>query len=137
MFALDPRLAAETTPITQLPLCLALLRDETAYPWLLLVPNRDSIRELHQLLPLERGMLVEEAALACRVMERVFAPHKINLGALGNLVPQFHLHVVGRKPDDAAWPGPVWGHAPPSPYPPAQKEALAEKLKQAFEEPGG
>ncbi len=116
MFTLHPRLAADTLEIADLPLCKVLLMKDARYPWLILVPRRDGLREIHQLKVRARSELMEEIAQCSQIIESLFAPDKINVGALGNLVPQLHIHVIGRRTDDAAWPGPVWGVGETEPY---------------------
>jgi diadenosine tetraphosphate (Ap4A) HIT family hydrolase len=120
-FELHPRLATDTTFVADWPLCRVLLMEEGRYFWLVLVPRRDGITEITDLPETERAMLMEEAARACRIVKAAGAA-KLNIGALGNLVPQLHLHVVGRNPGDPAWPGPVWGHSPPLPYDTATRD---------------
>jgi diadenosine tetraphosphate (Ap4A) HIT family hydrolase len=106
---LHPRLAADAVEVGSLPLCRVLLMDDRTIPWVILVPEREGARELPDLSPADRAQLVEEAALVSRALRGLHRPDRINLGALGNLVPQFHLHVVARFAHDRAWPGPVWG----------------------------
>ncbi|HEX4960707.1 MAG TPA: HIT family protein [Thermoanaerobaculia bacterium] len=108
-FALHPTLARDTVEVTRLPLCRVLLMNDRRFPWLILVPERESLREVHDLAPAARAILIEEIALASEVLMRLFRPDKVNTGALGNIVPQLHVHVVARTVSDPAWPGPVWG----------------------------
>lgn len=115
-FQVDPKLAADTAVITDLPLCRALLMNDHRFPWAILVPRRPGVREIHGLIKAERLQLVEEAAATARAMEKQFSAHKMNVAALGNIVPQLHVHVIARFPEDAAWPGPVWGVGTPEPY---------------------
>jgi diadenosine tetraphosphate (Ap4A) HIT family hydrolase len=115
-FELHPRLAADTRAIGDLPLCRVLLMDDARFPWLILVPRIAGLVEITELDDAGAQRLVDEARRAARALQAHCAPHKINLGALGNLVPQFHLHVVARFQDDARWPQPVWGAGPAQPY---------------------
>lgn len=131
-FTLDARLVADTAPVTSLALCQVLLMDDARVPWLILVPRRAGLRELHALPAPERALLMEEIAAASRVLERLYRPHKLNVGALGNRVPQLHVHVVGRFRDDAAWPGPIWGSGPATRYEDARRVAELERLRAAF-----
>ena len=110
-FILHPKLAADTSLVADWPLCRLLLMEDSRYFWLILVPRRNDISEITQLSPADRAQLMEEAARAGRVIAADPDVAKLNIGALGNLVPQLHLHVVGRAPGDPAWPGPVWGHS--------------------------
>lgn len=127
MADLDPRLAADTEAIAQWPLSRVLLMKDAAYPWLILVPDRPNLVELFDLDPADRARLSEEIARAAQTLKRLTGADKINVGALGNVVAQLHIHVVARFRSDPAWPGPVWGKAPPLAYPP---ELLAKRLAQ-------
>lgn len=134
MFTLHERLRQDTVEVASLRLSLVLLMDDSSFPWLVLVPRRGSVREVHELSAGDRAVLIEEVAAASRVVERLYRPHKINIGALGNLVPQLHIHVVGRYGGDRAWPGPVWGSGAPVPYGHRELQDRAASLKAAFEE---
>ena len=123
-FDLHPRLEADTVFIADWPLCRVLLMNDARYPWLILVPRRDGLIELMDLTVTDRALLTEEAARAGDVVRGLPGVTKLNLGALGNLVPQFHVHVVGRHAGDPAWPSPVWGHSPALPYEAAARDAL-------------
>jgi len=131
-FALHPTLARDTVEIAALPLCRLLLMNDRRFPWLILVPERESLREIHELAPADRAELVEEIAGTSAALTRLFQPDKVNVGALGNLVPQLHVHVVARFAADAAWPGPVWGSGAAVPYGEAELAALCERLAAAF-----
>lgn len=132
MFELHPRLAQDSDPLTQLPLCQVRLMKDARYPWLLLIPARADLVELHQLEAEDRALLIEEIALASRTLEALFSPDKINVGALGNLVPQLHVHVIARHRGDPAWPGPVWGQGEALAYEPAEMAQSIERLKAAL-----
>lgn len=131
-FGLDPRLEGDTVPVTSLALSRVLLMNDTRFPWLILVPARDGVTEIHDLDASDRNRLMEEITLASRVLSELYAPDKINIGALGNIVNQLHVHVVGRSIGDAAWPGPVWGHGEPLPYAPDDLDATMDRLRAAF-----
>ncbi|MDO2949402.1 HIT domain-containing protein [Aeromonas simiae] len=122
MFELHPRLAADTRVVGDLPLCRVLLSRDSQYPWLILVPRIAQLREIHHLGEADQQQLMRESCAVAAVMEASLHPDKINVGALGNLVPQLHLHHVARFACDAAWPGPIWGAKPPQPYSEAQLE---------------
>ena len=109
-FSLHPRLAADTLFAADWPLCRLLLMNEARYFWLVLVPRIAGLTEITDLPREDRASLMEEAARAGRIIKSAGAA-KLNIGVLGNVVPQLHLHVVGRNPGDPAWPGPVWGHS--------------------------
>src|SRR5690349_7884704 len=107
-FTLHPQLAADGIELARWPLSLVLLMDEARFPWLILVPQRPGLRDLHDVAAAERGALIEEIARAGRLMQSVFKADKINTAALGNQVPQLHIHVIARFTSDAAWPNPIW-----------------------------
>ena len=127
-FALHPTLARDTVEVARLPLCRVLLMKDRRFPWLILVPERDSMREIHELPAADRAELIEEIARAGEVLQRLFQPDKLNVGALGNVVPQLHVHVVARFATDPAWPGPVWGSGTAVDYANDQLEALRKRL---------
>lgn len=135
-FVLSERLVADTVPVADQALCRVLLMDNRLYPWLVLVPRRPEVRELHELGAADRGLLVEEIARASALLAAEFAIDKVNVGMLGNLVPQLHCHVVGRRQGDAAWPGPVWG-GPAERYESLERDRLAARLRGFFSGPGG
>lgn len=124
-YALHPQLAADTHPLATLALCELRLMDDANYPWLVLVPRLADARELIDLDAAQRRQLSDEIDLASRLLRDVFRPFKLNVAALGNLVPQLHVHVIGRYEDDPAWPAPVWGRVAARPYEP---EALVERI---------
>ncbi|TCO78897.1 diadenosine tetraphosphate (Ap4A) HIT family hydrolase [Plasticicumulans lactativorans] len=132
MFELHPRLAADTVEVCRLPLSHLLLMDDARFPWLILVPARTGARELHRLDPVDRAQLLDEIVRASTALETLFSPDKLNVGALGNLVPQLHVHVVVRRVGDAAWPGPVWGSGSREPYAAPAREALRTRLAAAL-----
>lgn len=117
---LDSRLADDTAPITELPLCDVRLMDDANHPWLVLVPRVPDAVELVDLTPAQRTLLSAEIAIASRALKTLFRPDKLNVAALGNLVPQLHVHVIARFHDDIAWPRPVWGAADARPYAPEE-----------------
>src|ERR1043165_7552532 len=107
-FQLDSRLEADTVFVADWPLSRLLLMEDARYPWLILVPRRAELSEIHDLGHAERMVLMEEIAPAAKGLKALTGAAKINVGALGNVVPQLHVHVVARNPGDAAWAGPVW-----------------------------
>ena len=131
-FALHPRLAQDTVEVVRLSLCRVLVMKDRRFPWLVLVPERESVREIHELAPADRAALVEEIAQTGEVLTLLFQPDKLNVGALGNLVPQLHVHVVARRATDPAWPGPVWGYGAAMPYAESELEEIRERLSGAF-----
>jgi diadenosine tetraphosphate (Ap4A) HIT family hydrolase len=122
---LHPQLADDTAPVIELPLCEVRLMDDANHPWLVLVPRVAGAVELIDLDAAQRAQLTSEIDAACRALKALFKPHKLNVAALGNLVPQLHVHVIARYTDDIAWPRPVWGAANARPYAP---EELVERI---------
>lgn len=125
MFILHPRLAADCVDAGEFPLCRLLLMNDSHYPWCILVPRVDNISEIHQLNALQRQQLWQESDLLSRALVQAFMPDKLNIAALGNIVPQLHIHHIARYRHDPAWPAPVWGKLPPQPY---SAQALGEVL---------
>ncbi|MES2858940.1 MAG: HIT domain-containing protein [Pseudomonadota bacterium] len=124
-FVLHPQLAEDTAPVIELPLCELRLMDDANHPWLVLVPRIAGAVELVDLDGAQQQQLTREIASASRALQVLFKPHKLNVAALGNLVPQLHVHVIARYSDDIAWPRPVWGMAAARPYAP---ELLVERV---------
>ena len=127
-FRLDPRLAADTLPVLDLALCTVRLMNDARYPWLVLVPMRADAVEIHALETADRAVLAEETVRAAAALAGHAPGHKINIGALGNIVRQLHVHVVARKEGDAAWPGPVWGKGAAVPYRAAEADRIVAAL---------
>ena len=134
MFQLHERLAAETLEVTRWPLCRVRLMNDRSYPWLILVPEREGLKDLHDLDPADHGAVMAEIAKAARALQRLCKPDKMNIAALGNVVPQLHVHVIARFATDPAWPRPVWGVRAPEPYDAARAAALIADLTRAFAE---
>lgn len=109
MFALHERLAADTFFVADLKLCSLLLMNNRFFPWLLLVPRVEGVREIIDLPPANRHALMDEIADVSRLMQELFTPDKLNVAALGNQVPQLHVHLIARYRSDSSWPNPVWG----------------------------
>lgn len=127
-FVLDPRLQADTLAVTDLPLCTVRLMNDATYPWLVLVPRRAGAVELIDLARSERIQLMDEVAAASQLLRRLTGCEKLNVAALGNMVRQLHVHVIGRFSADPAWPGPVWGKVPARPYGEAARAGLVAAL---------
>lgn len=120
-FSIDPAFVATSHKVADLPLCEARLHDDARYPWLVLIPRQPDLREIEELDTGHRVQLMEEIVLAGTAVRAVgttlgLAVDKLNVGALGNVTAQLHVHVVGRRKGDPAWPGPVWGHSPAAGY---------------------
>lgn len=128
-FTLHPRLAADTTVLGDMPLCRVLLSKEALGPWLILVPRRDNLTEIHHLPEEEQVQLMRESSAVAALLEKDYQADKINIGALGNLVPQLHVHHIARFRSDIAWPGPVWGNTDGVQRDDAIQQALAEELR--------
>ncbi|WMC10213.1 HIT domain-containing protein [Oceanimonas pelagia] len=124
VFTLHPRLTADCVVLGELPLSRVLLAKDGRYPWLILVPRRADIREIHHLSETDQQQLMRESCALGRLMEDTLSPDKLNVAALGNLVPQLHLHHIARFTTDDAWPGPVWGRFDAKPYEHAEAEAV-------------
>lgn len=132
MFTLHPQLADDTVPVADWALSRVLLMNDARFPWLILVPRRAGLSELFDLKHAERMVLAEELNRASLGLKTIFKAKKINVGALGNIVPQLHIHVVVRTEADAAWPGAVWGHGRPVPYEAAARDSLIARLKASL-----
>ncbi len=133
MFTLHPTLAADTVEVCRLAVSRVLLMKDAHYPWLILVPARPDLTGLHDLSDDDRSRVMEEINRASHVLEALYNPDRINVAALGNLVPQLHIHVVARFRGDAAWPGAVWGAASAKTYEPDHLAATLKKVKTALE----
>jgi diadenosine tetraphosphate (Ap4A) HIT family hydrolase len=131
-FMLDPRLAADSVPVTTLDLCEVRLMNDARFAWLLLVPRRAGLSEIHDLPEAEQDLLWQEVRQAAQALRSSAPCDKLNLGALGNIVRQLHLHVVARMEGDAAWPGPVWGSGAAVPYAVDERDALVTALRRQW-----
>lgn len=131
-FALHPQLTRDCHHLGDLTLCRLLLMDDARFPWCILVPRRDGLRELHDLAGDDRSALFDELDAVSRALQHTVDAHKINVAALGNQVPQLHVHVIARQQDDAAWPGPVWGQGPAEPYAPGVLDGRVTALCRAL-----
>jgi diadenosine tetraphosphate (Ap4A) HIT family hydrolase len=131
-FSLHPQLAADTVPIGDLPLSRVLLSNDANYPWLILVPRRPQLIEIIDLEETEQVQLMGEIARAAQALKRVTECEKLNIAAIGNIVPQLHVHVIARRHGDPAWPKPVWGAVPAVPYDSAARDGLTGALRRAL-----
>ncbi|MGB7994986.1 MAG: HIT domain-containing protein [Photobacterium halotolerans] len=136
-FTLHPRLSADTQWIGDLPLCRVLLSKEAIGPWLILVPRYDALREIHHMSAADQQQLMVESSSTAQLLETYFSPDKINIGALGNLVPQLHVHHIARFTTDIAWPGPVWGNTDGSQRSEEERQQLVERLQLLFSQVNG
>lgn len=130
-FTLHERLAADTFPVAELSLSQVLLMDDKRFPWLILVPKREKIREITDLEQEERLLLMEEIASTSRLLQHLTHAEKMNVAALGNMVPQLHIHIIARFAADAAWPNPVWGSGKEQ-YTAEEVERVLAQLRSLF-----
>ena len=130
MFALDQRLQQDTLVIGDFPLCRLLLSNDSNYPWFILVPRINGISEVFQLDVADQQTLWQETTALAQLLSEGLVVDKMNIGALGNVVSQLHVHVIVRKRDDAAWPAPVWGKQPARPYTQEQATAMRARLRE-------
>lgn len=132
MYELDSQLAKDTIQIGQFELCDVLLMNDDRYPWVILVPRRVNVREIHQLSEAEQQRLLQESSFVSQAMTQLFSAHKMNVAALGNIVEQLHLHHVARFTSDFAWPKPVWGIGDAIPYSDVAANAMLSQLKRVL-----
>jgi len=132
VFSLHPRLVADTVFVADWALSRVVAMNDARYPWLILIPRRDGATEIFDLSAEDRRTMIEEIARGSDGLKSLTAAAKINVGALGNLVPQLHVHIVARNPGDAAWPGPVWGQGSAQPYEQGALDAFIRQLVNAL-----
>jgi len=133
MIKLHPQLEKDCIVIGEFSLCSLLLLNDANYPWFILLPNRENISEIHQLSVTDQHQLMAESMFFSRCLEQVFHPDKLNIAALGNVVPQLHIHHIARFNTDACWPAPVWGAVSSTPYHKEQVETVKKQLLRWFE----
>jgi len=131
MIKLHPQLKKDCFVLGEFTLCTLLLLNDANYPWFILLPKRENITELHHLTATDQQQLLKESMFFSQCMEQIFQPDKLNIAALGNIVPQLHIHHIARYRSDACWPEPVWGKVTPIPY---TEEKLKTVKKQIFSE---
>ena len=131
-FSLDARLEADSDQLIWLGLCELRVMNDRRWPWLILVPQRSGIEEIHDLTPLDQAMLTFETNMVAQAVKRVTGCAKINSGALGNIVRQLHVHVIARNEGDPGWPGPVWGHGEREPYRREDLHGLVDRIRSAL-----
>lgn len=132
MFSLHPQLNSDTIPIGDLPLSMVLLVNSAELPWLILVPRRENISEWYNLVPKDQQQLHNESIGISSVLMNIFEGDKLNIGALGNMVPQLHVHHIVRYKHDSVWPLPVWGNIQIKAYSSTHKNEIVSKLQQQF-----
>jgi diadenosine tetraphosphate (Ap4A) HIT family hydrolase len=127
-FELAPELQRDCIELADWSLCKVLLMNDSQYPWFILVPRVEDCREIIDLDEMLQTQFWQESAQLSRTLQAVFSPDKLNVAALGNMVPQLHVHHIARFTNDAAWPKPVWGLHPAKPY----TESQINELKKVF-----
>ena len=128
-FAVDPRILADSVAVGDLTLCHVRLMDDARFPWLLLLPRRAGLTELTDLAPSDLTIAMEEVRLASDALKAELPFAKLNIAAIGNVVSQLHVHVIGRSPGDAAWPDPVWTYRPRQPRADGESGRIAGLLQ--------
>ena len=129
MFQIHPTLQNDCITLGKLDLCHLLLMNDANYPWFILVPEREGISEIFQLDEVDQGQLLNESTCLAAHIHKVFHADKLNIAALGNVVPQLHIHHIVRYRDDACWPSPVWGERPAVPYSVGQVDAISSIMQ--------
>ncbi|MXV07890.1 MULTISPECIES: HIT domain-containing protein [unclassified Xanthomonas] len=129
-FVLDPRLQADSAFVADGPLSQVRLMDDARFPWLLLVPRVAAASEWIDLDGSQQRLLLAEINQLSQLLRQEPGVHKLNIGALGNVVQQLHVHVLGRHPGDAAWPGPVWGSGTAQRLPAEELQARVAAWRQ-------
>ncbi len=127
-FALHPQLASDTFDVVSLEVCRVLLANDARFPWLILVPQIENLRNWHEVPDDRQAQVLAEVNLAAAALEAIAQAHKMNVAALGNQVAQLHIHVIARQEHDAAWPKPVWGEGRAIPYEERARHELLERL---------
>lgn len=129
-WTLHPQLDKDTAAVGDLPLCRVLLIKDAHYPWLVLVPRRPETVEIIDLDEVAQSQLMTEITRVSRALREITRCDKLNVAALGNAVPQLHVHIIARRRTDAAWPRPVWGVMPPLSYDPRDMQELIDALRR-------
>ncbi len=132
MFEVHPKLAEDCITIGSFGLCRLLLMNDANYPWLILVPEREGVMEIYQLSQEHQQQLLRESSRLAQGLAEDFGADKMNIAALGNVVPQLHIHHIVRYRNDPAWPAPVWGKTEAKPYQHGQIEVLRQRLHRLF-----
>ena len=136
MFELHPQLATDTVTVGYLPLSQVLISKDANYPWFILVPQRADIVEIHHLSIEDRQQLLRESCQLSEAIVDAFSPDKINVAALGNVVPQLHVHHIARYKNDPAWPAPIWGAVPAKEYVEAELQQRIDTVVELLQGEG-
>jgi diadenosine tetraphosphate (Ap4A) HIT family hydrolase len=131
-FTLHPRLEKDTASVGDLPLSRVLVMNDANFPWLVLVPRRTNVGEIIDLADHEQATLMIEIGCVATALKALTGCDKLNIAAIGNIVPQLHVHVVARRRGDVAWPKPVWGNSPPLDYDPRALAGFIERIRDAI-----
>ena len=134
MFELHPQLEKDCIFLGQFELCTLLLMNDSNYPWFILVPEREELREIYELDDDDQKLFMKESGFLSRILKHYFHADKINIAALGNVVPQLHIHHIARYTDDIAWPAPIWGANPSVPYTEDQLEKILDVINKAMDD---
>ncbi len=132
MIKLHPQLEKDCVVLGEFQLCSLLLLNDANYPWFILLPNLEGLTEIHQLSTSDQQQLLKESVYFSRCLQQVFQPDKLNIAALGNVVPQLHIHHIARFKTDACWPAPVWGAVKPVPYDGKKIKTVEKQLLNWF-----
>tara|TARA_R110002094_G_scaffold175096_1_gene155656 strand:- start:1 stop:432 length:432 start_codon:yes stop_codon:yes gene_type:complete len=127
-FQLHPQLANDCFVIADLPLSQLLLCNDSAYPWFILVPKVDDIQDVYQLDWQQQQQLLNESSMLSEILMQEFNGDKMNVAALGNVVPQLHMHHIVRFKNDACWPKPIWGQQALTPYSDEALEGIKQRI---------
>tara|TARA_Y100000991_G_C21951715_1_gene340121 strand:- start:763 stop:1173 length:411 start_codon:yes stop_codon:yes gene_type:complete len=129
-FALHPQLAKDTELIGRIAGCQLLLMNDARYTWLILVPEHDNVQELHELAEASYVEVTQGIRQISEKLQALMNAPKMNIAALGNQVPQLHIHIIARRHDDHTWPGPVWGAGEAVPYDKREQRLLIATLQK-------
>ncbi len=129
-FELDGRIARDSDLIATLDLCQLRIQNDSRWPWLVMVPQRADMTEIFELSEADQALLSAEVNHVAAVLKEITGATKINVGALGNIVRQLHVHVIARFEGDANWPGPIWGYGSAEPYDGEKRQALMNRLME-------
>ena len=134
MFKLHPQLEKDCIFLGQFELCTLLLMNDSNYPWFILVPEREGLSEIYELDEKDQQLLMKESGFLSRILKHYFHADKINIAALGNMVPQLHIHHIARYTEDITWPAPVWGAKPAVAYTEDQLEKILDVINKAMDD---
>ncbi len=128
-FQLHPQLSKDCLIVGNLPLSQLLMMNDSQYPWFILVPRRQSVREIFHLTEADRHQFINESCIVAEQMTAIYQPDKLNIAAIGNLVPQLHIHHVARYQNDIAWPAPIWGKFAATPFETLEAEHHINRMR--------